>query len=65
VELQQARTPGHTFATLLPIPTSAYPTPAARPPNSRMDCSKLHRTFGWTMMDWQDSLAAVIAELPA
>ena len=40
----------------LPIPTSAYPTKATRPLNSRMDQSKLDRDFGIRMPHWRDAL---------
>ncbi|MEL7360510.1 MAG: sugar nucleotide-binding protein [Bacteroidota bacterium] len=46
-----------------PIPASAYPTPAARPSNSRMDTARLARTFGITPADWRAALARVIAAL--
>ncbi|WP_226783035.1 dTDP-4-dehydrorhamnose reductase [Oceaniglobus trochenteri] len=45
------------------IPTSAYPTPARRPLNSRMDCSSLTRTFGIERPDWRDGLDRVLAQL--
>ncbi len=44
------------------IPTADYPTPAVRPPNSRMDCSTTARTFGIARPDWR---AGVSACLPA
>jgi dTDP-4-dehydrorhamnose reductase len=40
----------------LPIPTSAYPTKAARPLNSRMDQTKLLTDFGIKLPDWRDAL---------
>ena len=42
---------------LQPIPASDYPTPAARPANSRMDTSKLKNAFGLTMPSWERDLA--------
>lgn len=45
------------------IPTSAYPTPAARPLNSRLDCAQLETVFGITRPDWRAGLAAVVKEL--
>ena len=45
------------------IPTAIYPTPAARPLNSRLDCDDIYRTFGIARPDWRDDLGAVIAEL--
>ena len=46
---------------LEPIPTSAYPTPAARPPNSRMDASRLEQAFGLTMPTWDADLRRCLA----
>lgn len=43
---------------LLAITTAEYPTPAARPANSRMDCSKLKQVVSVTLPDWQDGLNA-------
>lgn len=56
----QKREPGTKLAIVEPIPTSEYPTPAKRPMNSRLDCSKLEQTFGWRMPEWSDSLATVV-----
>ena len=47
------------------IPTSAYPTPAKRPANSRLDCAAITRDFSIPRPDWRRSLAAVIQELDA
>lgn len=38
------------------IPTSAYPTPAKRPENSRLDCSKIENQFGIKPSDWHAAL---------
>jgi dTDP-4-dehydrorhamnose reductase len=51
------------FAELVPIPTTAYPTPAQRPANSRLDCHKLESTFGFQFPAWEQSLAEVLAEI--
>ena len=45
------------------IPTSAYPTPAARPANSRLDCSTLETAFGITRPDWRAGLAQILQDL--
>lgn len=45
------------------IPTAQYPTPAARPLNSRLDCAALTADFGITQPDWKTSLAKVIDDL--
>jgi len=46
-----------------PIPTSAYPTPARRPHNSRLDTGKLQATFGLTLPPWQDGVRRLLAEI--
>ena len=45
------------------IPSSAYPTPARRPLNSRLDCSTLQAVFGITPPDWQAGLARMLDQL--
>jgi len=55
--------PGSRLATVEAISTAEYPTPAKRPLNSRLDCSKLDEAFGWRMPEWRDSLAVVVHEL--
>lgn len=47
-------------ATLLPIPSSDYPTPAKRPLNSRLDNHKLQQTFGLRLQDWRTALGLCI-----
>ena len=49
--------------TVEDIPTSAYPTPAARPLNSRLDCAKLATDFGINQPSWSEGLAAVLRDL--
>ena len=58
------REQGKPCAHLLPIPSSAYPTPAARPLNSRLDCSRLQREWGVSQADWQTALRECLAEQP-
>lgn len=45
-----------------PIPTSAYPTPAARPHNSRLATRKLQAVFGLSMPAWQDGVHRMLRE---
>ncbi len=47
------------------IPTSAYPTPARRPANSRMDCSSLEAAFGIARPDWRVGLTEILHDLDA
>lgn len=44
------------------IPTSAYPTPAQRPLNSRMALTKVEQTFGITLPTWQSQLGLTLRE---
>jgi dTDP-4-dehydrorhamnose reductase len=46
-----------------PIPTANYPTPAQRPLNSRLDCSKLQKAFGLTLPEWQQGVARMLTEI--
>lgn len=55
------REQGKPCAHLLPIPSSDYPTPAARPLNSRLDCSRLLREWGVSQPDWQTALRECLA----
>lgn len=49
--------------TVTDIPASDYPTPAARPANSRMNGDSLLREFGIPAPDWHADLTDVIKEL--
>jgi dTDP-4-dehydrorhamnose reductase len=62
VRLKAEAEPGVAFAKIEAITTAEYPTPAKRPRNSRLNCSKLNERFGWAMMDWHDSLRKVLSE---
>ena len=44
------------------IPTSAYPTPARRPLNSRLDTRKIQDTFGLTLPHWTLGVARMLEE---
>ena len=45
------------------IPSSAYPTPAKRPLNSRLDCSGIAAAFGIPRPDWRAGLDEILQEL--
>lgn len=49
----QARFTGRE-PVVVPIPTSEYPTPARRPTNSELDCSRFAATFGFRAKVWQE-----------
>ena len=46
-----------------PVPTSAFPTPAVRPHNSRLNTSKLQATFGLTLPHWQTGVERMLTEI--
>jgi dTDP-4-dehydrorhamnose reductase len=48
---------------LIPIPTSEYPAPAARPAYSVLDTGRFRNTFGLALPDWRHSLALCLADL--
>ena len=55
------RQQGKACAELEPIPSSAYPTPAKRPLNSRLDCSRLQQQWHVSQPHWQDALRECLA----
>lgn len=58
---EQLRVQGKPCANLQPIPSSAYPTPAQRPLNSRLDCSRLQHQWSIRLPDWHDALLECLA----
>ena len=52
---------GKPCATLEPIPASAYPTPAERPQNSRLDCSLLRDEWQVRLPDWHSAMLECLA----
>lgn len=46
---------------VLPIPTHDYPTPARRPLNSRLDCTKSNSAFGLRPRSWEEALKETVA----
>lgn len=51
--------PGHIY----PINTLAYPKPAKRPMNSRLDCERLKKTFMLALPHWQDEVKKVLKDI--
>jgi len=58
-------TQGGPVAEITSIPSSDYPTPARRPTNSRLDCSKLASIHKVRLPDWKSSTATVVSRLLA
>lgn len=49
--------------TINDITTEAYPTPARRPRNSRLDCQSFTEAFGVARPDWRAALPGIVSEL--
>lgn len=65
--IEWARARGHALRVapeaILPIPTRAYPTPAQRPLNSRLDTRKLRRAFDLKLPHWQPGVDRMLSEV--
>jgi dTDP-4-dehydrorhamnose reductase len=65
--IEWARARGHAVKVapdrIHAIPTSAYPTPARRPLNSRLATAKLQRTFGLVLPPWQRGVDRLLSEV--
>ena len=48
---------------IAPVPTSAFPTPAQRPLNSRLNTHKLQQAFGLTLPPWQQGVDRMLTEV--
>ena len=48
---------------ITPVPTSAFPTPARRPANSRLATDKLRNTFGLVLPPWQTGVTRMLTEV--
>ncbi len=48
---------------IAPVPTSAFPTPAQRPLNSRLATHKLQDAFGLLLSPWQQGVNRMLAEI--
>lgn len=60
---RQQESMGYKVPVLNPITTKDYPTPAQRPENSRLNCTKLKQAFGFEMPPWQQSLQDCLLRL--
>ncbi len=49
--------------TVDPVPTSAFPTPARRPHNSRLDTTRLRDAFGLRLPHWHDGMDRMLREV--
>ncbi len=46
-----------------PVPSSAFPLPAPRPKNSRLNTGKLQNTFGLNLPHWQNGITRMLTEI--
>lgn len=53
---------GLKVTDIAPVPTTAFPTPAQRPRNSRLDTRKLQQAFGLVLPPWQQGVNRMLAE---
>jgi len=51
-----------TLKTISPVPTSAFPTPAKRPNNSRLNTDKLQASFALMLPPWQVGVTRMLTE---
>ena len=58
-----SRTYGGPHAAVRRIGSADYPTPVQRPADSRLDCTRLMKTFGISLPDWQLSAEQCVREL--
>ena len=62
---QDAAQYGRPIPTVDAIATTDWPTPARRPPDSRLDCTKLAQVFDIRLPEWRSGLSRTVAELLA
>ena len=63
--IEQARQRGLALKVqaIDPVPTSAFPTPATRPHNSRLSTRKLQQAFGLRLPPWQQGVERLLTEI--
>ncbi len=54
---------GLKVTEIAPVPTTAFPTPAQRPLNSRLNTHKLQQAFGLVLPPWQQGVNRMLAEI--
>jgi dTDP-4-dehydrorhamnose reductase len=65
--IEQARQAGLAIkvaqSAIQAVPSSAFPTPAQRPLNSRLSTNKICAAFNLAMPAWQDGVARMLSEV--
>jgi dTDP-4-dehydrorhamnose reductase len=57
---EEAARYGANVPEVAPIATKDWPTPAKRPANSRLDCTRMQSVFGVQLPHWRDSLTRTV-----
>lgn len=58
-----SRSLGGPFCEVVEIPSKEYPTPAKRPANSRLDCTKLADHYGVRLRPWPEAVYEIVSRL--
>ena len=61
--LQEAAKSGRPMPEITAIRTEDWPTPAKRPKDSRLDGTKLKKTFGVKLPEWQESVKQTVKDI--
>lgn len=60
---EEAARHGWAKPEIVQINTVDWPTPARRPPDSRLDCSRIAEVFGLRLPPWRESLGPITDEI--
>jgi dTDP-4-dehydrorhamnose reductase len=63
IDFARAHGEGLLVSVISPIETTAYPTPARRPLNSRLNTQKLRANFSLHLPDWQSGVTRMLREV--
>jgi dTDP-4-dehydrorhamnose reductase len=63
IEFAKANAEQLAIKAVVPIETTAYPTPACRPLNSRLDTRKLREEFSLHLPDWKSGVTRMLREV--
>ncbi|MAZ84403.1 MAG: dTDP-4-dehydrorhamnose reductase [Hoeflea sp.] len=61
--LDESELAGYSSAKIKPIPGAEFATAAARPSNSRLDCTKAEKIFDYRAPDWRHSSSIIVKRL--
>lgn len=61
--MNASKAAGGPSANIKRITTADYPTPAKRPANSVLDCTRIEKDWGITLPHWEESCKRVVTEI--